>query len=181
MRFKRFVNIRKKYKTLFVYIYHKSSRKRKGVYNTFIYGWKRLPSEILLLKKLFKSIVLVKRYINCTGGSENVDFFNILQYSCSFLFKIDEWSIKYWFEQLSPTFVCVFRLFFTHNGNFHSRKLNLFIKALPHTSRHAPLPTFWQKSLIECVLCNTKTLLFIYFFMLLISQGRYNPRRTILL
>ena len=42
----------------------------------------------------------MKRYINFTGGSENVYFFNIRQYSCTFLFKIDEWSIKYWFEQL---------------------------------------------------------------------------------
>ena len=43
-------------------------------------------------EKLFKSIVLMKIYINFIGGSENVDFF---KYSCSFLFKIDEWSIKY--------------------------------------------------------------------------------------
>ena len=40
-------------------------------------------------------IVLMKRYINFTERSENVDFFKILQYSCSFLFKIDESSIKY--------------------------------------------------------------------------------------
>ena len=54
-----------------------------------------VESACIFLKNLFKSIVLVKRYINFTGGSENVNFYYILQYFCSFLFESDEWSIKY--------------------------------------------------------------------------------------
>ena len=37
----------------------------------------------------------MKRYINLTGGSENVDIILYSQYLCSFLYESDEWSIKY--------------------------------------------------------------------------------------
>ena len=45
-------------------------------------------------ERIFKSIVMMKRYIKFTGGSENVNFLYILQYFYSFL-KVMSWSIKY--------------------------------------------------------------------------------------